>query len=68
MLGIVPRKTNPKNLILIRVEDKYVRENGGIASGMSGSPVYVDGKLIGAIGYGWSFADNNLGLVTPIER
>lgn len=68
VLGIVPRKTNPKNLILIRVEDKYVRENGGIASGMSGSPVYVDGKLIGAIGYGWSFADNNLGLVTPIEE
>ncbi|MCC8185404.1 hypothetical protein HF883_08715 [Cloacibacillus porcorum] len=68
ILGIVPKKTSPKNLILIRVEDKYVRENGGIASGMSGSPVYVDGKLIGAIGYGWSFADNNLGLVTPIEE
>lgn len=68
VLGILPKKTNPKNLILIRVEDKYVRENGGIASGMSGSPVYVGGRLIGAIGYGWSFADNNLGLVTPIEE
>lgn len=68
ILGVVPSKTSPKNLILIEVLDKNVRENGGIASGMSGSPVYVEGKLIGAIGYGWSFADNNLGLVTPAEE
>ena len=50
------------------MDDKYVRANGGIAAGMSGSPVYVKGKLVGAIGYGWSFGDNNLGLVTPIEE
>ena len=68
VIGVVPRKTSPKNLIVIRVDDKKVRENGGIASGMSGSPVYVGGRLIGAIGYGWSFADSNLGLVTPIEE
>ncbi|MCR5336309.1 MAG: hypothetical protein K6E42_07110 [Synergistes sp.] len=68
VLGTVPSKTSPRNLILIEVLDKNVRENGGIAAGMSGSPVYVDGKLIGAIGYGWSFADNNLGLVTPAEE
>lgn len=67
VLGIMKRRTSPKNLILIRAEDEYVRAHGGIASGMSGSPVYVNGKLIGAIGYGWSFADNSLGLVTPIE-
>ena len=68
LLGVVPRKTSPKNLILIRVDDPYVRANGGIAAGMSGSPVYVKGKLVGAIGYGWQFSDNNLGLVTPIEE
>lgn len=68
LLGIVPRKTSPKNLVLIRVDDPYVRANGGIAAGMSGSPVYVGGKLVGAIGYGWQFGDNNLGLVTPVEE
>ncbi len=68
LLGVVPRKTSPKNLILIRVDDPYVRANGGIAAGMSGSPVYVKGRLVGAIGYGWQFGDNNLGLVTPIEE
>lgn len=68
VIGILPRKTSPKNLIVIEVQDKYVREHGGIAAGMSGSPVYIDGKLIGAIGYGWAFADSNLGMVTPIEE
>ncbi len=68
VVGILPRKTSPKNLIVIEVTDKYVREHGGIAAGMSGSPVYIDGKLIGAIGYGWAFADSNLGMVTPIEE
>ncbi len=68
LLGIVPRASSPKNLILIRIDDPTVKANGGIAAGMSGSPVYVEGRLVGAIGYGWSFSDNNLGLVTPIEE
>ncbi|GAB1486207.1 hypothetical protein MASR2M79_12550 [Aminivibrio sp.] len=34
---------------------------------MSGSPVYINGKLIGAIGYGWNFSDHTLGFVTPYE-
>ena len=33
---------------------------------MSGSPVYVDGKLLGAISYTFNFTDRRLGLVTPI--
>ena len=68
VIGVLPRKTSPKNLIVIEVKDKYVREHGGIAAGMSGSPVYINGRLIGAIGYGWAFADSNLGMVTPIEE
>lgn len=68
LLGVIPGKSAPKNLILIRVDDKYVRDSGGIAAGMSGSPVYVGGRLVGAIGYGWPFGDPNLGLVTPIEE
>ena len=34
---------------------------------MSGSPVYIDGKLVGAVAYAWSFAKEPLGGVTPIE-
>ena len=47
ILGVLPRKTSPKNLILFKIEDKEVNANGGIAAGMSGSPIYIDGKLIG---------------------
>lgn len=55
------------SLILIKAGGARIDELGGIAAGMSGSPVYIDGKLIGAIGYGWSFTDNRYCLVTPIE-
>jgi hypothetical protein len=55
-----------QDIILVRAEDPRL-EKSGIAAGMSGSPVYVDGKLMGAIAYGWSFAKEPLAGVTPIE-
>ncbi|MBQ7154585.1 MAG: hypothetical protein IJR85_03385 [Synergistaceae bacterium] len=38
-----------------------------LAQGMSGSPVYVQGKLIGAIRSGWEMSDQTLAFVAPIE-
>ena len=55
-----------QDVILVRAEDPRL-EASGIAAGMSGSPVYVEGKLMGAIAYGWSFAKEPLAGVTPIE-
>lgn len=68
LLGVIPRKTSPKSLILIRIDDPAITAAGGVAEGMSGSPVYVGKKLVGAIGYGWPFSEKSLGLVTPIEE
>src|SRR5262249_45496507 len=63
----VLRNFLPKqDVILIRAEDARV-EHSGIVAGMSGSPVYIDGKLVGAVAYAWSFAKEPLGGVTPIE-
>ena len=42
-------------------------EHTGIMSGMSGSPVYVDGKLIGAVAYSWGFSKDPIAGITPIE-
>ncbi len=56
-----------QSLILIKVSGDLIDQSGGIASGMSGSPIYIDGKLIGAIGYGWQMSDHRIGMVTPIE-
>jgi hypothetical protein len=66
VISILPNFLPKQDIILIRAEDPRV-ESTGIAAGMSGSPVYIDGKLMGAIAYGWAFAKEPLAGVTPIE-
>lgn len=67
ILGIMKGKgTAGNDLILVRTSGDVIDRTGGIAQGMSGSPVYIDGKLIGAIAFGWSLADHKVGMVTPI--
>ncbi len=65
VLGIL--QDSNQELILVKVSGPVIDQTGGIAAGMSGSPVYIDGMLIGAIGYGWSLTDHRVGLITPIE-
>jgi hypothetical protein len=68
VLGVLPKMNTGKDLILVKVGGGPItsRETG-IMSGMSGSPCYIDGKLIGAIAYGSSFTKEPVGMVTPIE-
>lgn len=57
-------------LVLIRASGPLIESAGGVASGMSGSPVYLpqDGEdtLLGAVGYTFPNSTGGLGLVTPI--
>ena len=53
--------------ILIRASGDVMERSGGIAQGMSGSPVYIDGRLAGAIAYGTAFTDPHYCLLTPIQ-
>jgi hypothetical protein len=41
-------------------------EKSGVAAGMSGSPVYLDDRLLGAVAFGWPFSNEAIGGVTPI--
>ena len=66
VLGVMKSKGPSGDLILIRTYGDVIDRTGGIAQGMSGSPVYIDGKLAGAIAYGWSLTDHRVGMVTPI--
>lgn len=66
VLGLVKGAGPAGDLVLVRVSGPAVEPFGGIAAGMSGSPVYVDGKLLGAIGFAFEFSDHSVGLVTPI--
>ena len=66
ILGIMKSKGPSGDLILVRTYGDVIDRTGGIAQGMSGSPVYIGGKLVGAVAYGWSLTDHRIGMVTPI--
>jgi hypothetical protein len=54
-------------LILVRGSGKFLDAVGGIGQGFSGSPVYIAGRLLGAVSGGFPNADHYLALVTPIS-
>ncbi len=57
-----------RNLILARLEGGPLAVSG-VIQGMSGSPVYVDGRLIGAVSYSMgSFPKDTIAGITPIEE
>src|SRR5204862_2392374 len=57
-----------RNLILARLEGGPLA-NTGVIAGMSGSPVYVDGRLIGAVSYALgSFSKEPIAGITPIAE
>ena len=57
-----------RNLILARLEGGPLAHTGVIA-GMSGSPVYIDGRLIGAVSYSLgSFSKEPIAGITPIAE
>ena len=67
VIGAVGPWTPEGEIVLVRLEDERFRETGIIA-GMSGSPVYVEGRLLGALAFGWSFSKEPIGGVTPFSR
>lgn len=56
-----------QDAVLFRSSDPRL-EHSGIVGGMSGSPIFVDGKLVGALSYGWRFNKDPLGALTPIAN
>ena len=69
VLGIIDQPGTLSDFIVVRVSGDAIGRSGGIAHGMSGSPVYIEGKLIGALSRAasWSREIMPIGLVTPIE-
>ena len=66
-LGVLKNAIGPQqDMIVARLRGEKV-EFTGVVSGMSGSPVYIDGKLVGAISYRLgSFAKEAIAGITPI--
>ena len=69
VLGTLERVNGGGDLVMIRVTDgPVVKRNSGIIQGMSGSPVYINGKLLGAIAIGFGFPKEPIGGITPITQ
>lgn len=66
VMGRLDAAAPGRSTVLIRLDDPRFAERG-VVQGMSGSPVYLDGKLLGALAFGWSFARTPLAGVTPFS-
>ena len=66
ILGVLNGFPNPgQNAVLSKLlGDDY--QHMGVFQGMSGSPVYIDGKLLGAVAFGYQFAKDPIAGITPI--
>jgi SpoIVB peptidase S55 len=69
ILGVLHNVTGPhRDLILARLEGGPLAKTG-VAAGMSGSPVYIDGRLIGAVSYSiGAFPTEAIAGITPIAE
>ncbi|MBI2834651.1 MAG: hypothetical protein HYX76_09535 [Acidobacteria bacterium] len=69
ILGVLRNVMGPRrNLILAKLDGGPLAQTGVIA-GMSGSPVYVDGKLVGAVSYSLgAFSKEPIAGITPIDE
>ncbi len=69
IIGVLRNVQGPRrNLILAKLEGGPLAQTGVIA-GMSGSPVYVDGRLIGAVSYSiGAFSKEPIAGITPIAE
>ncbi|MEA2462891.1 MAG: hypothetical protein QOJ98_638 [Acidobacteriota bacterium] len=67
ILGVLNNIGPDQNLILAKVDHPVVARAGVIA-GMSGSPIFIDGKVIGALAYAWQFAKEPVAGITPIDE
>ncbi|HEY3202809.1 MAG TPA: SpoIVB peptidase S55 domain-containing protein [Thermoanaerobaculia bacterium] len=66
IVGLLKSYAPKQDLILARILADAI-DRTGIIAGMSGSPIYVDGKLVGALAYGWPFSREAICGITPIQ-
>lgn len=68
ILGVLPGFPGPRQSAIIgRLSGSNV-ERTGVFAGMSGSPVYIDGKIVGAIAFSFPFSKEPIAGITPIKQ
>ncbi|MCD6406100.1 MAG: hypothetical protein J7M19_09760 [Planctomycetes bacterium] len=67
VIGILHDIAPGRDAILVKMSGLDLGESGVVA-GMSGSPVYIDGRLAGAVAFGWGWPKEPIAGVTPIDE
>jgi hypothetical protein len=67
VLGVLKDVNPGRDMVLCRLTGCNL-EHAGIIQGMSGSPIYIDGKLLGAVAFAWEFAKDPIAGITPFEQ
>ncbi len=67
IIGLTDDGKGSKRMIMAETSGEVVRRTGGILQGMSGSPVYIDGKLVGALAATLKEMNPYTVFITPIE-
>ncbi len=68
ILGVLKNAIAPKHDVILARLSGAPLEKTGVIAGMSGSPVYIDGKLLGAVALSFPFSKEPLAGITPIEE
>jgi hypothetical protein len=67
ILGVLENLGPKQSVILARLSGGPLAKTG-VMQGMSGSPVYIDGRLVGAVALAFSFATEPIAGIRPIEE
>ena len=67
VLGVLKNTSPGRDMVLCRLSGLRL-EHYGVIAGMSGSPVYLDGKLLGAVAYAWPYGKEPIAGVTPFSQ
>jgi hypothetical protein len=67
VLGVLKNTSPGRDMILSRLSGLSLEKTGVIA-GMSGSPVYIDQKLVGAVAYAWPYGKEPIAGITPFSQ
>ena len=67
ILGVLENVAPKQSIILARLSGGPL-ERVGVLQGMSGSPVYIDGRLAGAVALGFPFSKEPIAGIQPIEQ
>ncbi|MBS1989490.1 MAG: hypothetical protein JSS83_03175 [Cyanobacteria bacterium SZAS LIN-3] len=65
VIGIIRKALSGRDAILVRLSGEKLGKNN-VVRGMSGSPIYLDGRLCGALSYGFDFSKEPIVGVTPV--